>query len=245
MPWEIFRSSDLRPGSNRIQTIITKAGGLRGYTSQLLLMPEYNLGIVVLVAGDGNALAWLREKLLKAFVPAVDGIARQQTAERFSGTYISADKHINSSISVDVQGSSGLVLTSWISNGTDFLATYIQMFQHVSGSAAPGKVQLTPSLTKRGSSESDVWRAQFVQDELPAAAGVIDMRLITDVDTFTYASRSVEEFVFSMNPSGVASKVRLPGLRITLTKQRQQRREVVPDDAWVRSVWNLMRPLGM
>ncbi|KAL8958681.1 MAG: hypothetical protein Q9193_004309 [Seirophora villosa] len=242
MPWEIFRSSDLLPDSNRIQTIMTKAGGLRGYTSQLLLIPEYNLGIVVLVAGDGHALAWLREELLKAVVPAVDGIARQQTAERFSGTYISADKHINSSLSVDVQGSSGLVLTSWISNGTDFLTTYIQMFQHVSGSAAPGKVQLTPSLMKRGSSEGDVWRAQFVPDELPPAAGVIDTRLITDVDTFTYASRSVEEFVFSMDPSGVASKVHLPGLRITL---RKQQREVVPGDAWVRSVWNLMRPLGM
>ncbi|KAL9012451.1 MAG: hypothetical protein Q9173_002788 [Seirophora scorigena] len=244
MPWEIFRSSGLLPDSDRIQTVITKAGGLRGYTSQLLLIPEYNLGIVVLVAGEGHALAWLREELLKAVVPAVDSIARQQTAERFSGIYISADKQINSSISVNVQGSSGLVLTSWISNGTDFLATYIQMFQHVSGSAAPGKVQLTPSLTKRGS-EGVVWRAEFVPDELLAAARVIDMRLVTDVDTFTYASRSVEEFSFSMDLSGIASKVHLPGLRITLTKQQQQKKKVVPDDAWVRSVSNLMRPLSL
>ncbi|KAL8965847.1 MAG: hypothetical protein Q9197_006292, partial [Variospora fuerteventurae] len=247
MPWEIFRSSDLLPDSNRIQTILTKAGGLRGYSSQLLLLPEYNIGIIVLVAGDGHALAWLREEILKAVVPAVDAIARKQAAERFSGTYASPDDtHMNSSISVEVQGSSGLMLTSWISNGTNFLATYVKMSQKASGSPGrPGKVQLTPSGTNRGSSNGDVvWRAQFVADELPAAAGVIDMHLVTDVDTFTYAARSVEEFVFATDSEGIASEVRLPGLRITLTKQRQQQPKTAGSNAWDdRSVWYLMRPL--
>ncbi|KAL8646122.1 MAG: hypothetical protein Q9210_006311 [Variospora velana] len=243
MPWEIFRSSDLLPDSNRIQTIITKAGGLRGYSSQLLLLPEYNIGIIVLVAGDGHALAWLREEILKAVVPAVDAIARQQAAERFSGTYVSPDTHMNSSISMEVQGSSRLMLTSWISNGTDFLATYVKMSQQTSGSPGPGKVQLMPSDTNRGSN-GDVWRAQFVADELPAAAGVIDMHLVTDVDTFTYAARSVEEFVFAMDSGRIASEVHLPGLRTTLTKQQQQPEKAV-SDAWDRTIWNLMRPLSL
>ncbi|KAI4122420.1 MAG: hypothetical protein LQ338_005825 [Usnochroma carphineum] len=239
MPWEIFRTQDLLPNSGRIQTIVTKAGGVRGYSSHLLLIPEYELGIVVLVAGDGHALSWLREELLTAIVPVIEQIARQQTAERLSGTYISADTRVKSSISLEVQGSLGLVLTSWVSNGTDFLTRYISMSKQGSGYDGPGRVQLTPSHTKRGET-GEVWRAQFVPNESPRA-GIIDTHLITDVDTFTYASRSVEEFVFCTEISGHASKVDLPGLRITLSKQEPE--PVL--SAWGQRLRNLMKPLNV
>ncbi|KAL8748907.1 MAG: hypothetical protein Q9184_007029, partial [Pyrenodesmia sp. 2 TL-2023] len=219
MPWEIFRTSSLLPSSNRIQTLVTKAGGLRGYTSQFLLLPEYDLAITVLVAGDGHALAWLREEVLKALIPAVEDITRQQTSARLSGTYTAAaaNNTINSSLTLSMQPPpSGLTITSWLSNGTDFLALYRSMSQSASRQPSPGKVQLTPTRTKRGDN-GEVWRAQFVLDEFDRGeGGVVDMRLVTDVDTFTYAAKSVEEFVFWIGEGGVAEGVALPGLRVEL-----------------------------
>ncbi|KAL8839752.1 MAG: hypothetical protein Q9170_001623 [Blastenia crenularia] len=243
MPWEIFRTRDLLPDSDRIQTIITKAGGLRGYTSQLLLIPEYDLGLVVFVAGDGHALAWLRDEILKALLPIVEGTTRDQTASGFSGTYKSTDTHINSSISIEVQGPSGLVITSWISNATDFLARYVSMSTRAGGVARPGKVQLTSAGTRRGATD-EVWRAQFVPDQFPSG-GVINMGFITDVDTFTYAARSVEEFVFEIDASGQATAVTLPAFRIKLKRQQQQQQQKEISTGVIgNALQKLMRPLN-
>ncbi|KAL8893729.1 MAG: hypothetical protein Q9207_008571, partial [Kuettlingeria erythrocarpa] len=221
-------------------------GGLRGYTSQFLLLPEYGLGITVLVAGDGHALSWLRERVLKTLVPAVEEISRAQTAARLVGTYTAVaatagndsnnEEALNSSLTISLlPPPSGLTLTRWISNSTDFLALYTRMSQatsHQSGPSPPGHVQLTParSTRRRGGDgkRGEVWRAGFVLDELADADGaVIDMRLVTDVDTFTYAARSLEEFVFwggGDGEAGKAERVELPGLRVVLGREEAQAR---------------------
>ncbi|CAO1602427.1 hypothetical protein XANCAGTX0491_006038 [Xanthoria calcicola] len=236
MPWEIFRTSDMLPDSDRIQTIFTKGGALNGYFSQLLLIPEYNLGLVVLVAGDGHATRWLREKVLKLLIPAVEQIARDQAASKLSGSYMSNDATINSSTTFEVSGSRGLVLTSWLSNGTDFLAQYGDMSNP---KRKRGHVQLTPSNVSRGKN-SEVWRAAYVLDELLPSDEIVNANLIVDVDIFSYASRSLEEFVFELDDSGRATKVTLPGFRITL--DRQADRETL--DAFVR-LREPMKPLGL
>lgn len=241
MPWEIFRTKDMLFDSDRIQIIVTKAGGVKGYTSQLLLIPEYELGIVILVAGDGHALGWLRDEILKTLVPSIEKIARQQTAERLSGTFISADSHVNSSISVEVQGSRGLVLTSWVSNGTDFLSRYVDIATKKKGFNGPGEVQLTPAGVRRGD-HGEVWRAQFVPDDFPSA-GIINMHLIDDVDQFNYASRSVDEFVFQLNASGYAVEVELPAFRIRLARQQNRSVQHCQQPSASR-IHGLMKPLG-
>lgn len=239
MPWEIFRTSDMLPDSHRIQTIVTKAGGLRGYTSQLLLIPEYDVALALLVAGDGHALAWVREEILKAVVPEVEEMARRQIGDRLTGTYASSSTRINSSISVEVQGSSGLVVTSWISNGTDFLAKYADLSTPKERSGEPSRVQLVPTGTRRGKN-GEVWRTQYVPQEVPST-GIINGNLINDVDQFNYASRSVQEFVFHLDPSGCADAVELPAFRITLTKcqKHEDSRSVL--GAWANRA---MKPLG-
>ena len=222
--------------SDRIQTIVTKAGGLRGYTSQLIMIPEYSLGLVVFVAGDGHALAWLREEILKSLIPAVEETSRSQTASRLSGSYVSSGVTINSSLTLEVQGSSGLVVTSWISNGTDFRARYMDMSDR---KHMPGKIQLTPAQVSRGGNGA-VWRAQLVHEDLPSE-GLVNTNFIVDVDTFTYASRSLEEFVFELDASGCAMKVNLPAFQIVLHRQNSMR---VPN-TFGRRLEELMKPMGL
>lgn len=236
LPWEIFRTGDILTDSDRIQTIVTKAGGLHGYSSQLLLIPEYDLGLVIFAAGDGHALAWLREEVLKSLVPKVEEISRSQVSDRLSGLYSSSDANVNSSLVLEFQGSSGLIVTSWISNGTDFLAHYAAM---TNPKQRPGHVQLIPSNIERGTN-GQVWRAEFIQDELPFE-GVVNMNLVVDVDSFTYASHSLEEFVFQLDEAGRAMRLNLPGFRISLDRQPREGIDV----AIGASLHRLMKPLGL
>ena len=235
MPWEIYRTNKLLPDSNRVQTLITKGGNVRGYASHLSLVPEYDIGIVALVAGDDRALGWLREEILKCIGPAVENIARTQTSEGYGGLYVSTNDRLNSSMTVEIHGNSGLVLSSWISNGTDFLASFVSM----SGGSQQRKpvVQLIPSNLAKGK-VGEVWWAQLTED-IPVSGSVLDSH-VTDVDRITYASRSVAEFVFELDASGLVQAVELPALRVKLEKQSE------PDGSmnFGHGLRELMKPLG-
>ncbi|KAL9615066.1 MAG: hypothetical protein Q9167_000489 [Letrouitia subvulpina] len=221
IPWEIFRTTSLLQDSQRSQSIISKAGNVRGYSSRFTLFPEYNVGLTVLVAGDGRALTWIEEEILRTALPKIEDITRQQVYERYDGTYVaSPGTGINSSVDLEVQGSSGLVVTSWISNGTDFRNTFATLWKEGRGTKGPSRVQLTPSRIRRGSF-GEVWHAQVVTENLPN--NFLNTNLIEDIDAFVYASRAVEEFVFQHNEEGDVVGLRLPALRITLEKKTTEK----------------------
>lgn len=217
MPWEIFRTTSLLQDSQRSQTIISKAGNVRGYASRFVLFPEYGVGLTVLVAGDGRALTWIEEEILKAVLPKIEEIARQQVYHKYTGTYVaSPGTVINSSVDLEFQGSSGLVVTSWISNDTDFQHTFATLWKKGRGTKGSGRVQLTPSRIRRGPF-GEVWHAQVVTESLPNI--ILNTNLVEDIDPFVYASRAIEEFIFQHNEEGDVIGVELPALQITLSKK--------------------------
>ena len=214
MPWEIFRSNSLLPDTDRGVTIITKAGGLFAYVSHIVLVPEYGLGFTILVAGDGQALRWLDNEVITTVLKGVEYIARNQTSARYSGLYRSTK--LNSSVTLEVGGGSGLTMSNWISNGTDFLAEYIR-FETGKRDTTVGRVQLVPAKTV-GSGQGQLWRATFVPDDLEPK-GIIDTCMVNDVDSFIYGSRSLLDFEFVLDKDGKAKEVILPAFNITLQKR--------------------------
>ena len=214
MPWEIYRTTELLSDSDRGVTLITKGGALYGYYSHIILLPEYDLAITALVAGDSQGLGWLESKVLTATTKLAEDLARRQARDRYAGYYKSLQ--INSSITFDVTDSSGLTITSWISNGTDFLLEYVGIH---TGQRDPsqGRVQLLPAGVRR-SSGGEVWHASFVPHKRTADS-VIDSCMINDVDTVMYGDRSLQEFVFHANEDEEVTEVELPGFRVVLPKQ--------------------------
>ena len=213
MPWEISRTTDLLQDSDRGVSIITKAGGLPGYSLHIVLVPEFDLGFTILVAGKYEALQWLDNEVIGKVFRSVETVAREQTSENYAGLYRAY--RINSSIELEVNGGSGLVVKSWSSNGTDFLAEY--MFTKTGKrEAGQGRVQLMPTRT-RNSNGDERWRALFVpvltEVKLP-----IDGCMINDVDSLMYGGKSIEELVFLFGRDGKATGIELPALRITLHK---------------------------
>ena len=213
MPWEIYRTTSLLCDSDRGVTIITKIGNLFGYFSHVIMLPEYDVAITILVAGDSKARSWLGNKVLNATANTVEKIARYRTGTRYGGLYSSSC--MNSSVSLDLYGSSGLVIKEWISNGTDFLHEFISLHSN-HDDLIEGRVQLVPAGIRR-SNGAEVWSATFVPNSRQPES-VIDVCMDNDVDLFMYGDRSLHEFLFFSNENGRVGEVEIPALRITLQK---------------------------
>jgi len=215
MPWEIFRMTTLLPDTDRGITLVTKAGALFAYVSHIVLMPEYDLGFTILVAGDSKALSWLDNEVITTVVNGVETIARDQTKEKYSGFY--KPPTLNSSLTLEVDGSSGLVVQSWISNGTDFLREFTHLMTGEQD-IDQGRVQLVPAKI-RTTDGVESWRATVVPSDRKSK-GVIDFCLINDVDSFIYGERSMQQFDFAFDEHGEVKEVILPAFRVTLQKTK-------------------------
>jgi CubicO group peptidase (beta-lactamase class C family) len=87
MPWEIYRTSDILPHTNRPVTFVTKSGGLPGYTSIIMIVPDYDLGVTILVGGQGQLLSKLQKLVTIPLVEAIERVAFEQMGAAYGGTY--------------------------------------------------------------------------------------------------------------------------------------------------------------
>ena len=207
MPWEILRSTKLTSDGRPID-VITKGGGLEGYFSMVVMIPEFNVGYSILVAGDYAALDNLNEKIIALLVPAVEDIVRAKIKKSYEGVYAAPGKNFYGPLdenflvrlAVDDIGP-GLRIANWTSNGTDFLSFYGKMKGMPNDTS-----QWTARLLPTGADWAptvEIWRATAVplkkaEDEKK----IFDDYCFTDVDSLIYGGFSVEEFVFQSGPMG-------------------------------------------
>ncbi|KAI6782781.1 Beta-lactamase-like protein [Emericellopsis cladophorae] len=76
MPWEIPKLPDLTPEHLHPVTIYGKSGGAQSYRSQLSVLPEHGIAVVMLTAGS-----------MRALVPAVDTAARDQAKHEYARNF--------------------------------------------------------------------------------------------------------------------------------------------------------------
>ena len=149
-PWEIFRPEANHGGL----TIYTKAGALHGYNAQTVLIPEYDITMTITTSGEAVAdlflieiLSYLDDGKEKGLLVGGFGeVARREAKEAYDGIYVSETKNLNSSmeLSTDKNGSSGgIIISSWISNGSNFLDT-IAILRAYTGGAADVDARLYP-----------------------------------------------------------------------------------------------------
>ena len=97
MPWEIFRVPDM---TDHVVDLYTKTGDVFSYSSHLVLSPDYNIGFIVLAAGNDttSVVEQLGDTISEAIFPALEKAARQQAHDQYAGTYKSTDTNVDSSI---------------------------------------------------------------------------------------------------------------------------------------------------
>ena len=100
-PWEIKRKKYPGCHGERPVTLYSKAGGGTGYNAAITIVPEYGIGITVLVAGDGGTFRadnrrwsyhWspIRRMLLEetGLLQAIEQAAYEETEREYLGEYL-------------------------------------------------------------------------------------------------------------------------------------------------------------
>lgn len=135
-PWEIYRPRpDVlfpdRKGEKEAHTVtfVSKDGSAYGYRSRIVMVDEYGIGFVVLVAGDPDSLEVVYGALASILIPAIDEVAREEVTSPggYTGLFKEDVGSANgSSIPVEVKfdmvdGGSTLGLIELRRNGSDLV----------------------------------------------------------------------------------------------------------------------------
>ncbi|KAI0508697.1 beta-lactamase/transpeptidase-like protein [Xylaria bambusicola] len=207
-------------------TAFNKAGRISDYSSVLAIIPDYDIGISVLLAGElpPNANFNLLDIIGEVLIPAVEQAARAEADAAFSGRYAFANTgQRNSSMTIKTDAEPGLSVSQWISNGTDFLWTST-VLQNGYLPLVP-RVRLYPtgleSQTANGTTKV-VFKAVFEDANQPSQAKAMfstDCATWINVASVIYGSAAMDELIFEVDSKGKAISITSPSLRVTLDKK--------------------------
>ncbi|KAF2740121.1 beta-lactamase/transpeptidase-like protein [Polyplosphaeria fusca] len=209
-PWEIYRAS-MNMHDNRVVDMYTKGGNLGVFATQLVLIPEYQVGFMLMIASAQYSQAFSAASLVAdVLLPALEDVAREQAESKFAGAYL-ATNGINSSITLSTTpGKPGLLVESWVSNSTDLLPIL----------GSPGETRIYPTNAEDGNSTKFSWRIAT-----PIDLGVGERGPFSACPSWeimgrpSYGIYEVDELVFSVDENGHAKSVRPMALKIDLQKQ--------------------------
>lgn len=220
LPWEIQRIELQNPF--RITDAYTKAGDLGSYSSYLILLPDYDLGISILAAGDEAAatVAILGDLVGDIVIPAAEATSRQQAQAAYSGYY--SNIGLNSSLTITENSASlGLRITQWVSNGVDMMPVMASLIP-----ATEPVINIYPTQLKRTSSDgftTESFRAVFGDGAVPMVVGSFEQNCISweAVDNFHYERVSLDEFLFNIGPTGEVESIVPRAFKATLNKVQE------------------------
>lgn len=217
-PWEIFRFT--HPINGRVSDLYTKEGDGTGFSSYLILSPDHGAGFTILIAGNASTVVAntaIADILTSTVIPALESQAAAEAAQRLVGTYTPESASLNSSVtlSVDPSRGAGLLVTSWISNGTDMFSWLgydeLSLFQTGLRSAPVGQAGQV------------AFRGTFGNSTFERDVGIFVDQVTTDVvweivDYTIYGGVSLDLFVFDVDAMGNAVAVSPAATRATLQK---------------------------
>jgi len=198
-----------------------------GYYSDIIFMPEYGLGVTILTAGDDGLVQEIREIVTVELVQAAEKLVWKHIDRGYTGTYIARNTSLNSSLEVMSSSAAGLVVESFVSNGTDVFEALRAFLGPDAGIewGKPWRAQLVPTLLYKNetSQQGEIWRLLFVPGRQFESGTVWDEFCTTDVDGLLYACLPLNEVVF-WHDEGV---VELPAWRVAMRKTGGKEKLVV------------------
>jgi hypothetical protein len=206
--FEIYRAV-LNAKHNRVVDLYTKGGNLPGYGANLIMIPDFNVGIVLMQAGRRSTVGTsILGMVLDDLLPALEEEARVQADAVFAGTY-TANNGLNSTVKLtSTPGIPGLSVVEWVSNGTNMRSDYL---------GNPEWVQMYPTniLSKDGKQFS--WRSSDFT--LPDTGSPLDACPSWGaINRPTWGVYGLDEFVFHLDEDGKAWGLEPTALKIVLEK---------------------------
>jgi hypothetical protein len=202
-------------------TAYNKAGSIDSYSSLLALLPEFGIGFSVLVAGDHALNNWvLADTLGNSILPAVQQAVREEAQANYAGKYSSSE--LNSSVTFTTDASKpGLGITSWISNGTDMMAVSNYLLTSSISANFSARLYPTDSQVTAADGNKQVGLKAIFEDLANQAK---DSMFTAGCGTwigptaFVYGALALDEFIFTLDPSGNAVSVEVSALRLSMSQ---------------------------
>ncbi|KAI0444317.1 beta-lactamase/transpeptidase-like protein [Xylaria telfairii] len=207
-------------------TAFNKAGRISDYSSVLAIIPDYDIGISVLLAGElpANANFNLLDIVGEVLIPAVEEAARVEAGAIYSGYFAFANTtQLNSSMLITTDDQPGLSVSEWISNGTDFAWTST-VLQNGYLPVTP-RIRLYPTgLEGKGPNGGKrvAFKAVFEDASAPSLATAMfstECATWINVASVIYGSAAMDELIFNIDSAGEVTSITSPSLRVTLDKQ--------------------------
>ncbi|KFY61811.1 hypothetical protein V496_04869 [Pseudogymnoascus sp. VKM F-4515 (FW-2607)] len=224
-PWEILRYTHK---SGAITDIYTKLGDSGAYSGFIVLVPDYNAGFSILAGSTSverfSVVTQVAEVITNSIVPALAAQAAKEAEKKFAGVYNSTVAGLESSLTLSVNQTAGaafgLVISSWISNGTDVLAQLPARF-------GPGPYRLQPSISDSESGTEAFRLIAGLDAPIPPSTGA-RKKLFTSIsylaadwivlDSPTYGGIGLSLFVFKIGSDGNVEEVRPEAFRVSLKR---------------------------
>ncbi|KAI1134798.1 beta-lactamase/transpeptidase-like protein [Hypoxylon sp. FL0543] len=223
MPWGARRIN--LEDTYRWTTAFNKAGNIGDYSALLAIIPDFDIGISILLAGElpGNAGFSLADTVGEPILPAVEEAARAEAGALYNGHYVSSDRKLNSSMTITTDELPGLSISQWFSNGTDFawIATVLQNSYY----PVTPRIRLYPSGLEGPSTDGGkrvAFKAMFEDADGPRNENKMfstECGSWVTVESVIYGSAAMDELIFNLDSSGKVVSVTSPSLRVTLIKQ--------------------------
>lgn len=215
-PWEIFRPTDVDLAVPRPIDLYTKAGGVAGYSSYAVLVPEHNIALTIHVAGNDSTAATqtLLPMIAKPLIAYADDQARKQASTKYAGTYRSMDG--NNSISISVDDGPGLHIETAVLNGVAIIPALAaaQGLDPLKASA-----RLYPSNSDISNRQKEEWSILLDRINEGTARGFAEQYCASWnwADKLRYAGQSLDKIVFHVSENK-ATSIEMVGWRTMLPK---------------------------
>lgn len=244
-PWGIRRIHPNDKHPHRTVTAFTKAGGIKDYSAFLSLLPDYNLGISIMTAGDppGGSIFAFADYVASVIIPAYDVASREAADSVFGGTYTyrqplrGTNQTTNSSIQITTAADTpGLGVGTWFSNSSNMIPIALSLQSGLTVQSDPAAANTShpvPSVrlyytgleTKLPNGRlKQAFKAVFENVGMPDNPGKwysTDCGVWIDYTGVTYAGQPLDGFIFELDDqSGKVLTVYNQALNITLEKVR-------------------------
>ena len=221
-PWEIIRYTH---ASGHVTDMYTKLGDSGSYSSWMVLLPNYKAGFSILSAGTMDdrfsIVASIVQLVTDSILPALEAQAGIEGERNLGGTYTSTIPGPNSSLTLTYDQNEtappGLVVASWISNGTD-------MITRLGAAVGPPPWRLLPSISDVKNGKEAFWLVSAVDAPSAQPSGGLfagfESQDWLNVDSLAYGDVGLGSFIFDVGIDGKATAVTLPAARITLERAK-------------------------
>ena len=197
----------------------TKAGGVAGYASEVVLVPEYGIAMTVHAAGD-EAVEGVKVAvplLIDVLVGYANGLARQEARERYTGTYTTtSSSEGQSKVVISMDDGPGLRMEECIMNGIDVLPVLAGM-RGLEPEKAVARIYPADEDTGRGGKQ--VWRMMIDKEREGEERGFAERECASWNwgDAVRYAGVGLDRVVFQAE-GGKAGSMEMCGWRATLSR---------------------------